>query len=149
ALLGLDTAVELQVTIHPVHMLVIPLVALRSQPIHHLVEAPAPVLLCQRRQLLDDLAVIRSPRFVAIGAAAQPDQAAGLPLTGCVLRHRIGRHLAPRGSRYSFFSTRSFRIWWSRLNSAYIRFKRWFSVSTSFSRRKAEASIPPYFAFHL
>ena len=101
--LGFDTPIQAQLTIHPVNTFVIPLKPLRSQPVHHLVKAPASVSLGQGRELLPNGAVIWSPRLIAIRAPAQSDQAAGAPLAGGVLLHRIGRQFTSLGQALQLF----------------------------------------------
>ena len=49
---------------------------------------------------------------------------------------------------YSFFAMTSFSATFSKDRSAYIRFRRLFSCSSSLIRFTSEASSPPYLAFH-
>src|SRR5690606_39622954 len=49
---------------------------------------------------------------------------------------------------YSFFAIRSFIAALSNASSAYMRLRRAFSASSSLTRLRSDASIPPYFDFH-
>lgn len=54
-----------------------------------------------------------------------------------------GKHFAPK-RRYHFFDMASYNISDLRHSSAYIFFKRAFSISSALRREIKEASIPPY-----
>jgi hypothetical protein len=71
AFLEFDTTIQAHPSVHTIHPLVIPLKTLPAQPVHHLVEAPASMLLSQRCELLNHLRVIWPPRLIAIGASTQ------------------------------------------------------------------------------
>ena len=76
-----------------------------------------------------------------------PNRLAGPALAETVLflKHRC--QMAFNVRAYSFFAITSFRAVTSRARSAYIRFKRLFSASRSFSLFTSDASMPPYLDF--
>src|SRR5690606_10205603 len=143
--------IEPQSAVHAMHPLVVPCLTLRAQPVEALPEAPATVALDHSRQGVDDHGVsmrrivwrpvVRRPR--------QPHHATG-PLHGeLVLLNQHGGDLALRGRPYSFRWSTSLMAAFSSAKSAYIRFSRAFSVSSSRSRFTSDTVAPPYLLRHL
>src|SRR5690606_3105162 len=147
----LDSQVQLQLAINPVHPLVIPAVAFHVAQVQE-AQAETPVALVVRKpdQVVGDLGILRGqPRLVAIAGNADLEGQTRLLDTDPARAHRMLRHLSPPRWLHHFFAMASWIISALRRSSAYIFLSRRFSSSNSRSRAINEASIPPNLARHL
>ena len=62
---------------------------------------------------------------------------------------QIPRRIAFRSRPYSLFAIRFFIAVFSSARSAYMRLSLKFSAGSAFISFRSEASMPPYFDFHL
>lgn len=141
--------VQSHIAIHPVNVLVIPAVAIEPQSVVALPKAPAPVLLYYAVQGIDDSGiplqcrlwpdVVRRPRQACDATSACDRELCCDQLLG---------HLAPGQRRQDFRFNTSLIAAFSSARSAYMRFRRAFSASSSRNLRSSEGSTPAYFVFH-
>src|SRR5260370_5342377 len=147
--LALAPFVQFQRNIQAINSLVIPTM---TQPPQSLEQFPEPLFwsaMGQFQKQPDDLTITIRSRAIPINRSPQVHRSACLPLTHVELFAQTGNQLPLNHRPYSFFVSTSFNIRWSRDNSAYICFSFRFSSSSSRSRLISDASIPPYFFFHL
>ena len=103
---------------------------------------------CDLAHAFADLRIVRF-RLTPDGFRIDADQSAGAALGDVVFVDHLERRVPLQLGRRQFFPSRSFRIELSSMLSASSFFSRAFSVSSVFSLRASDTSIPPYFAFHL
>ena len=103
---------------------------------------------CQVLQHFNDLRVIFLTLVVIHGARQRSQFTGPANRNIIILNDRLCQFPLFAGPQ-PFFDMTSFKMAWSMLSSANMRFKREFSSSRSLSRLTSEASIPPYFDFQL
>jgi hypothetical protein len=141
---GPDTQVQLQLTVNPVHALVVPSKALHVAQIQK-AQAKASSLAVGRQthQPFHDLgALIVKLSFIAIARLADLKPAVRQRDADSLGIHRMHGHLPSLRWPYRFFPRASFSKSFCMLISAYIRFRRRFSASIVFNYDTIEASIP-------
>lgn len=121
------------------------------QPVHVLPESPSGVLRTEGQQGVNHRRILPSPvhHQSVVRGPPQSYRVTGPLNWQIVCRHQILNDPPPLSGPYSFFAMTSFSATFSKDRSAYIRFRRLFSCSSSLSRFTSEAANPPYFAFHL
>jgi len=129
--------------------LMIPSISLISQIVSHLSKSPPGFPFGQNLQLLPYFTSGGLFCLVVISRSADIQQITGLSFTEIVFHNSILCQFAVLSACYSFFSIISLSTVSSRLKSAYTCFRFLFSSSSSFNLFIEEASMPPYFAFHL
>src|SRR5690606_909172 len=139
-----------QPLVHAVDALVIPLRPPPAQQRTALPEAAARTIRHQRRKLLDQLSITLRPvqQRPVPGRAWQPYALTGPAQWSPMRLDQVPHCFALLHRPYSSFAIRSFIAALSSASSAYMRLRRAFSASSSLTRLRSDASIPPYFDFH-
>src|SRR5690606_29890771 len=143
--------VQLELTVDPVHALVVPAKApdiaqvKKAQP-----KAPVAMVVRQTQQPVGDLLVlgIRLGNVPIAGLAYPKCRACQANRNAAFLHGALG-HLAAARWPHHFFSRASATISALSFSSTYILRSRAFSASSSFIRAIIDTSMPPYLARHL
>ena len=146
-----DTQVQFQLTVDPVHALVVPLQALHVAQIQK-AQPKAPCLAISRHsnQPIRDLGVlIVELALIVIAGLADLKRAASQCDADTFSLDCLHGHLSSLRWPYGFFPRASFSKSFCMLISAYIRLRRRFSSATAFICDTIDASMPPNFARHL
>src|SRR5690606_22352127 len=151
AALRLATQVQVHRLVHAVDPLVVPLRPGPAQEFATLPEAPAGVVFAQPGQRADQLGIAHRPvqRRPVPRRPRQPHALTGPAQGPCVHLDQVPHGFALLLRPYSFFAIRSFIAALSSAISAYMRLSLAFSTSSSLTRLRSDASMPPYLAFHL
>src|SRR5579863_4058764 len=140
---------QLFLTVQPIELLAVHRVSFAGQQPTQTPVAEAAPLLRQLAQALTQCRIVRTPGLIAPYRMIDSHQPAGASLTQPVLLDQPVHREASRRRPQPFFPSRSLSAALSSIDSANSFFSRRFSSSSDFSRRAAETSSPPYFAFHL
>ena len=131
--------------------LVVPPRAFEPEAVVALPEAPAPMLRDDGQERGDHgrIALRRGDRRPIIRRPRQPHDLTCAANRQRVLSHQHVKRLSFRGRRYSFRARTSLMAAFSSARSAYIRFSRTFSPSSSRSRFTSATDAPAYLLRHL